>query len=159
MDAVQKIQDWYFKKQPREQLALIFLAIFFTILLLVFGLWKPAHLAAQRYKAQYRSNQEVQSYLDSHMSALQAAASQSTNADMPLSAMIQQVSQMTGLPAPQLSDQSEDHVKVQFTAVAFNAIAGWFAQIEAQGASITQAEIHKVVDGDGKVDATIVVGR
>ncbi|MDP2228679.1 MAG: type II secretion system protein M [Moraxellaceae bacterium] len=129
---------------PRDQLALQILGAVLGLLLLFFGLWQPSHKAALRAQAEYENNRQLQLWIQDSARHVQKRP---VLAGGSVLGAANSLAGSSGLTLSRVEPQGESAVRIWIERADFNAMAGWLAQLAAQGVKIEEAQVERRQDG------------
>jgi general secretion pathway protein M len=138
---------------PREQNALRILAVFFTIVFVVYGVWMPLHKASQKYQQQYDKNRALLQQMQGITPRSQGAASASGS----ILGVVSGSAAAQGLVLTRIEPEGDGQVRVWMDKSDFNRISGWLAQLAKQGINLKEVQAEK--QADGGVSARLVLSR
>ena len=155
---VENIRGRYLALESRDRMAVVALAIFFTLLTFYFAIWQPLH----EFQSASQANVERQSDLLQSMRSTEkeARASIGNASTAPtgqsLLTQVSRTAQQFGIKPNRLQPEGSDAVSVWFDEVSFNDLAKWLSSQSQAGMSVRQISIDRE-ELPGRVNARIVL--
>ncbi|WP_425426764.1 type II secretion system protein GspM [Acinetobacter populi] len=142
------VQDYLDRLQPRERIAVIILAIFLSVTVLVSLLWFP-------HQAALKQQQRVTELKDTiHWMQTNAVQLSTESADALTAAeKVQRVAQQQGLSVQ--SQENQDQIKLSTSHQNYAVLANFLTQLAQQGVSIITLDMQKQPSGEIQLTATL----
>ncbi|MFN3586772.1 MAG: type II secretion system protein M [Moraxellaceae bacterium] len=135
-------QRWQ-QLESREQRALQALGVVLLLVVLVFGLWLPSHRAAARVQQSYENSRQLLLWMQDNAGQVRRAPA----AGGSVLGTANVLAGSSGLALTRVEPQGDDGVRVWIERADFNAVAGWLAQLVAQGVRIDEAQVERRPEG------------
>lgn len=139
--------------QPREQRALAIAGAVAAVLVLIYGIWLPSQLAAEKAQSRYESNRAL-------LLQLQAASAPASGGNVAAGSVLRIASDLaaaSGLALGRIEPEGDGGVRVWLENADFNAVAGWLATLSAQGVRVEEAQVER--QSNGTVSARFALAR
>ena len=158
---ITKASGVYAELETRDRVALIGLAVFFGLLIIVAGIWQPAVDYAARAEVSRNKQRELIEWMNSTAIQARATAGSQTSArksGQSLLTIVQRTAKIFGIKPDKLQPEGDDEVSVWFTEpVEFNSLFNWLEELQLkQGVVVRQISVDKH-EQSGKVSARIVL--
>lgn len=157
-DNIGKLRARYSALEQREQVALTSLAVFFTGLFIVFGVWFPANDFFEARRADRDRQFELLQYMRSTEQEARTLGDQSprVGGGQDLLTQISRTAAQAGITPSRLQPEGDSGVSVFFDGVAFNDLMRWLQTQTEAGVSIRQMSVDRE-ESAGMVKARIVL--
>jgi|GEM_PF-1840016 len=131
---MQQIKEWYAGLDENEQKIVFFASIFFSLVILVFGLLKPLNDSVKSLNTQIEGRQKSVDKWKQAMPTLLASKGRVSggNSSMPLSSVITTSSKKFNLRVSRVQEKNNDEIQVWFDNVPFNDFLGWTAELQSR---------------------------
>jgi general secretion pathway protein M len=139
-EAVAPLRSRWLQLAPREQLSLAVLGGFFLILLLVFGIWRPSHKAAETARATHENNQQLLLWMQANADRARAVPSASGESIL---GAVNSVAGGAGLSLSRIEPEGDTSVRVWIERADFNTMANWLGQLGARGIVASEMQVEK----------------
>ena len=159
---MQQIKEWYAGLESNDQKVVLIAAIFFSLVILVFGIVKPLNDSASKLRQQVDSRQKSVDKWKAAMPTLLANKGQASSGinSMPLSSVITTSTRKFNLRVSRVQEKNNDEIQVWFDNVAFSDFIRWTAEVQNRyQLKIASANIRsKDRDGLSSIDVKINKG-
>jgi general secretion pathway protein M len=152
-ESMAPLQQRWSQLQPREQRALTVAGAVLALLLLVYGLWLPSRLAAQKAEAGFAGNRALLLQLQQQGPAPGSTAASGDS----LLRTASDAAARINLALTRIEPEGDGRVRVWMEKADFNTVASWLASLSAQGVRIDEAQVEK--QSDGGVSARFALSR
>lgn len=152
-EALAPLQQRWAQLQPREQRVLTIAGVLLVLLLLVYGLWLPSRLAAQKAESSYAGNRALLLQLQQQG----PAPGSNTGSGGSLLRTASDAAARINLGLTRIEPEGDGRVRVWMEKADFNTVAAWLASLSAQGVKIDEAQVEK--QSDGGVSARFALSR
>lgn len=156
----QQIREWYNALDSNEQRMVLVASVFFSLVLLIFGILKPLNDSVKELSIQVESRQSSVNKWKEAMPLLVANKGQNSGAgsNMPLSSVITSTAKRFNMNVSRVQEKGSDEIQVWFDNIAFNDFLRWTAQIQnAHQAKVASVNIRsKDRDGLSSIDVKII---
>lgn len=157
---MEKASRAYTELEPRDRYALTGLAVFFSLLFVVVGIWQPAVNYAASAEASRNTQRELIEWMNSTAVQARATAGNQVTARRSGQSLLTSVSRTAkafNIKPDKLQPEGNDEVSVWFEAVAFNMLISWLEELQMkQGIRVKQISVDKD-EQPGTVNARIVL--
>lgn len=128
----QQINDWYTELETNEQRIVVVAAIFFSLVILVFGILKPLNDSVSSLQGQVKSRQKSVDKWKQSMPIILAnrGHSQGASSGQALSFIVTSTSKRFNLRVSRVQEKSSDEMQVWFDSVPFNDFIRWVAEVQ-----------------------------
>ena len=157
------LRKQYEMLSPRDRLALKVMAVALALVVLIFGMMKPAYEFKKNAEAEYLANQKLLALVNENKRALSALVSKSGSPSARTLNSQQLVSSVTNLAKKQkvalkrFEPSGEDKLKVWVDDASFDQVITWLARLKSSlGVKVEQISIDKD-DDPGKVSARMTL--
>jgi type II secretory pathway component PulM len=150
----------YTELETRDRYALIALAVFFALILVLAGIWQPANNFAARAEKARNGQRELLEWMNA--TAAQARATAGSEASgrksgQSLLTVVQRTAKTFSIKPDKLQPEGNDEVVVWFEAVGFDMLYSWLEELKAkQGILVRQISLDRNEES-GTVTARIVM--
>lgn len=124
------MRQWFERLPARDQVAVLILAVFLAVFLLVKGIVLPLSQEQERLRLANHDVAAALSRVDAKASQLMALRTGESGVQRNLSSLITAASEAQGLQVQRLQPNSRGEVQVRFEGVDFDRLLQWFDQIE-----------------------------
>lgn len=142
----------------REQKALAILGGFLLVFFLIFGVWRPSHLAMEKARQQYQSNRQLQAWIQENAPQLRASGGGGPGVSGESVLGVVSNSAASNGFSLQRFEPEGDRVRIWLVGVSFNRVAAWLDQLRQQGVSTVEAQVEKQPD-TGLVSVRLTLAR
>lgn len=143
-EAVAPLRKRWLQLAPREQLSLAVLGAFFLLLVLMFGIWRPSHKAAESARFAHENNRQLLAWMQAN--ADRARAVPSASGESVLGA-VNSVAGSAGLVLSRIEPEGDMAVRVWIERADFNTIANWLGQLGTRGIVASEMQVEKQATG------------
>ncbi len=157
---IRRLISIYADLESNDRYALMGLALFFGLLIVVLGIWQPAADYAASARVTRNNQQELINWMNSTAVQARAAAGIQTTthrSGQSLLTTISRTAQDFKIKPNKMQPEGNDEVSVWFDAVAFNSLMTWLEELQAnQGILVRQISVDKN-ELPGTVNARIIL--
>jgi general secretion pathway protein M len=159
---MQQIKEWYASLDSNDQRVVMIAVVFFSLVILVFGILKPLSNSVTKLEQQVESRQKSVNKWQQAMPILLANKGQNKNASstMPLSNVITTSTRKFNLRVSRVNEKNSNETQVWFDNIAFNDFIRWAAEVQNRyQVKVTSVNIRsKDRDGLSSIDVKIEKG-
>jgi general secretion pathway protein M len=159
---MQQIKEWYASLESNDQKVVMIAGIFFSLVIIIFGILKPLNDSVTTLEQQVESRQKSVDKWKSAMPALLANRGQvrGGNNSMPLNSIITNSTRKFNLRVSRVQEKNSDEIQVWFDNVPFNDFLRWTADVQnSYQLKIDSVNIRsKDRDGLSSIDVKIKKG-
>lgn len=159
---MQQIKDWYAAQDANDQRLVLFAAVFFAGLLLVFGLLKPLSDAVSEREMQLEARQRsVDSWREAMPKILASRGNgNQAGSNQALNTIVTSTSRQFSLNVSRLQEKGSNEIQVWFDNVEFNSFLRWVAELQqSYGASVESVNIRSAKERVGLVSIDVKINK
>jgi|TARA_B100000315_G_C14594369_1_gene597840 general secretion pathway protein M len=155
-----KLRESYAQLALRDQVALKVLALFFVVLICVFGMWQPLQAFVDDSQALRDSNRDlIQLMRDTEKQArsISGISRSNRNSGQSLLILVSRSAKSANIALDKLQPEGTDSVSVWFEDVSFNDMMRWLEKLEAdESVHVHQISVNRL-QKSGSVSARLVL--
>ena len=159
---MQQIKEWYAGLDDNDQKVVLIAAIFFSLVILMFGILKPLNDSASKLEQQVDSRQKSVDKWKAAMPTLLANKGQASGAgnSMALSSVITTSTRKFNLRVSRVQEKNAEEIQVWFDNIPFNDFIRWTAEVQNRyKVKVASVNIRsKDRDGLSSIDVKIKKG-
>lgn len=144
----ENIQEQLDRLQPRDRLAIVFLSIFLTVMIIGCALWFT-HKGAMGQQQRLIDLKETIHWMQSNAVQLSTQSAEALSS----AEKIQRVAQQQGLSVQ--SQESQGQIRLITTHQNYAVLANFLTQLAQQGVTIISLDMQKQEGGDIRLNATL----
>lgn len=129
---MQEIKQWYAELDKNDQRVVLIAIVFFSFIILFFGILKPLGDSVNKLQVQVNSREKSVEKWQQSMPAILASRGNGKNAKSTaaLSFIVTSTTKQFKLRVSRVQEKSDNEMQVWFDNVSFNNFVSWLAQIE-----------------------------
>lgn len=159
---MEQIKEWYQGLEQSEQQIVLVAAVFFSLVILFFGLLKPLNGAVEDIKTKVNSRQSSVNYWKQSMPTVLAnrGRASASSSNMRLGTVVTTTTRRFNLSVSRVNEKGPTEIQVWFDNVPFNDFIRWVAEIESKH-QVTVASVNvrsKERDGLSSIDIKLQKG-
>ena len=129
---MQQLKEWFEGLDENEKRIVIIGGIFFSLVILIFGILKPLNDSVGTLEQQVNSRQDSVDQWKANMPTILAnrGAASGTSSNRALSNVVTSTTRRFNLKVSRVQEKGQDEMQVWFDNVAFNDFIRWTAELE-----------------------------
>ena len=157
---IHDLQQKYNRLSHRDQLALTLLSIFFSILILIYGIWLPTLNHHKDARNHWQQQQQLLSWLQAQENVIPKASTTraQSNSQQPLLTRVTNSAKKKNLTLKRVQPEEDNKLRVWMENVNFNQTIVWLEQLNQNlGLSIADIAIDGQQQQNGIVNVRILI--